>query len=277
MANSLSVIIPCKNERRNIRPCIESAQLVADEVLIADSGSTDGTLDIVREIGGCRIIEREYIHSGDFKNWAIPQAKHSWVMILDADERITADLAKEIREMMSRGPNLDGYWVYRNNYLFGHRVRYGGWGYDTVLRLFHRDIGRYVGDTDHAEVEVTSGRVGTLRGRLEHYTTWSYDQCLRKTERYTDWQARVWHAQGRKPSLVRLVLNGPLRFLRSYIFHLGFLDGSIGFQIGMLNGIYSYLKQARLWQLHYGLSQPDPEAHRNSHPEAKANQTSRAA
>ena len=87
MANSLSIIIPCKNERRNIRPCIESARLVADEVLIADSGSTDGTLDIVREIGGCRIIEREYIHSGDFKNWAIPQAQHSWVMILDADER----------------------------------------------------------------------------------------------------------------------------------------------------------------------------------------------
>ena len=93
----------------------------------------------------------------------------------------------------------------------------------------------------------------------------------------SDWQARVWHAQGRKPSLARLVFNGPLRFLRSYIFHLGFLDGSIGFQIGMLNGIYSYLKQARLWQLHYGLSQPDPEAHRNLPPESQANPTSRAA
>ena len=94
---SLSVIIPCKNERENIVACIASARQVADEVLVADSGSTDGTLEIARELG-CRIIEREYGTSGDFKNWAIPQAAHEWVFILDADERITPELADEIRE-----------------------------------------------------------------------------------------------------------------------------------------------------------------------------------
>lgn len=275
--NSLTVIIPCKNERRNIRPCIESAKLVADEVLIADSGSTDGTLEIVREMGGCRIVEREYIHSGDFKNWAIPQARHAWVLIVDADERITSALAKELRQMLAEVPEADGYWVCRNNYLFGHRVRHGGWGHDTVLRFFRRELGRYVGDTDHAEVAVSTGRVGTLRSRLDHYTTWSYEQYLRKMERYTDWQAQVWHAQGRKPSLLKLVSNGPLRFLRSYVLHLGFLDGSIGFQVAMLHGIYSYLKQARLWQLHHGLRQPDPESGRNVDSQGSPEVVSRAA
>src|SRR6478752_10802211 len=96
MSSKLSVIIPCKNERENISACVACARQVADEVLVADSGSTDGTLEIARSLG-CRIIEREYGTSGNFKNWAIPQAAHEWVFILDADERITRELAEEIR------------------------------------------------------------------------------------------------------------------------------------------------------------------------------------
>ena len=99
--NKLTVIIPCKNEREHIGACIRSAQQVADEVLVADSGSTDGTLEIARELG-CRIIEREYRTSGDFKNWAIPQAAHEWVLILDADERMT--LAAGRRNSPRAGP-----------------------------------------------------------------------------------------------------------------------------------------------------------------------------
>src|SRR4051794_749152 len=99
MSSQLSVVIPCKNERDNIRACIASARQVADEILVADSGSTDGTLEIARELG-CRIIEREYGTSGEFKNWAIPQAAHEWVFILDSDERITRELAKEIRDTL---------------------------------------------------------------------------------------------------------------------------------------------------------------------------------
>jgi (heptosyl)LPS beta-1,4-glucosyltransferase len=89
----LTVLIPCKNERLNIKDCIESVRGIADEILIADSGSTDGTLEIVRGLGGCRIIEREYVNSANFKNWAIPQAKHEWVLVVDADERVTPELA----------------------------------------------------------------------------------------------------------------------------------------------------------------------------------------
>src|SRR5262245_425564 len=114
MASKLTVIIPCKNERENIRACVARALLVAADVLVADSGSTDGTLEIARGLG-CRIIEREYVTSGDFKNWAIPQATYEWVFILDADERITPQLADEIRATLSE-PKNDGYWVYRLNH-----------------------------------------------------------------------------------------------------------------------------------------------------------------
>src|SRR6185295_2804561 len=149
MAAKISVIIPCKNERENIVACVVSARQVADEVLVADSGSTDGTLEIAHNLG-CRIIEREYGTSGDFKNWAIPQAANEWVFILDADERITAELATEIRDELVE-PGHDGYWVFRLNHFMGHPIRRGPWGNDSCLRLFRRDSGRYVGPNDHAE------------------------------------------------------------------------------------------------------------------------------
>src|SRR3954469_21932669 len=133
MSSKLTVIIPCKNERENIGACVVSARQIADEVLVADSGSTDGTLEIARDLG-CRIIEREYGTSGDFKNWAIPQATHEWVLILDADERITPELAAEIRGELVK-PRHAGFWVYRRNHFMGHAVYHGPWRNDRCLRL----------------------------------------------------------------------------------------------------------------------------------------------
>lgn len=250
MSAKLTVIIPCKNERENIGPCVASARQVADEVLVADSGSTDGTLELTRELG-CRIIEREYGTSGDFKNWAIPQAAHEWVFILDADERITPALANEIRTVLE-SPQQAGYWVYRRNHFMGHPIRFGPWRNDRCLRLFERDSGRYVGATDHAEVKLTRGRPGKLREQLTHYTCDSYSQYLPKVERYANVQARIWHAQGRRATLLNLLFRLPLRFVQGYVWRLGFLDGLAGLQVCMLVAYLSWLKQAYLWQLTCG-------------------------
>ncbi len=255
----LTVIVPCKNEENNIRGCIESFAAIADEILIADSGSTDATLQIVQQIGGCRVVEREYVHSGDFKNWAMQHATHDWVLIVDADERVTPQLADEIRSVLSEPPRADGYWIYRENYFMGHRIRYSGWQSDRCLRLFRRSCGMYVGDTDHAEVEIRTGRVGRLRHRLQHYSYWSYDGFFRKFNRYTSWQAKVWQAQGRRPNYCRMLLTVPTRFLWLYIVRLGFLDGMVGLQICMLSAFYSFMKRARLWELTAGLPQPCPD------------------
>jgi FkbM family methyltransferase len=250
MPTQLSAIIPCKNERDNIRACIVSARQVADEVLVADSGSTDGTLEIARELG-CRIIEREYGTSGDFKNWAIPQAKHEWVFILDADERITAELSQEIRDAICE-PKNDGYWVYRLNHFMGHPICHGPWRNDRCLRLFRRDIGRYVGPTDHAEVKLSSGTVGRLNERLVHYTCTSYTQYLPKISRYADVQAQLWKEEGRQPKLLQLLFRFPTRFIQGYVLRFGFLDGLAGLQVCALVAYLSWLKQACLWQLQSG-------------------------
>src|SRR4026207_1074127 len=104
---NLTVLIPCKDEIQHIRACIDSVRPIADEILIADSGSTDGTLEAVRRLGDCRVIEREYVNSADFKNWAIPQAAHEWVLVVDADERVTPELAGEIQRLLANDPPCD--------------------------------------------------------------------------------------------------------------------------------------------------------------------------
>ena len=162
MFHPLTVIIPCKNEREHLAACVASAKQLAADVLVADSGSTDGSLEIARALG-CRVIEREYRTSGDFKNWAIPQAANPWVLILDADERITPELAAEISRVLER-PKHDGYRIRRRNHFLGHPIRFGPWRNDDCLRLFRRDVGRYVGPTDHAEVVISTGKVGWLDG-----------------------------------------------------------------------------------------------------------------
>ncbi len=250
MGQLLTVIIPCKNERANIEACVESARMVADEIIVADSGSDDGTLEMVQQMDDCRIIAREYRTSGDFKNWAIPQSLHPWVLILDADERITSSLADEIGQLLQTDPDRDGYWIYRNNRLLGHCVRHTNWSRDKVLRLFRRDLGRYQGPSDHGEVALTVGRVGRLRCRIDHDTFKSWGEWLQKVDRYSRLQARQWVAAGRRPSLLRMLAHPPLRFLRDYIVYRGFLDGLVGLQISWSSAFYSFLKQARLWELH---------------------------
>jgi len=257
MKEKLTVIIPCKNERNNIGACIDSARRVADEVLVADSGSTDGTLEIVRQLGGCRVIQREYVNSGNFKNWAIPQAGHPWVLIVDADERFTQPLADEINFLLAVGPAHQGYYLYRTNYFLGRRVRFSGWRGDKVLRLFRRDLGRYAGESDHAQLELASGNAGYLKHPLQHFTYWTLDQYFLKFHRYTVQSAQNKHAAGRRASYGRMLLAPPLRFLHCYVVRLGFLDGMTGLQVCALAAMATFVKQARLWELDHALPQAD--------------------
>lgn len=271
MAAKLTVLIPCKDERRNIRPCIESVLDIADELLIADSGSTDGTLDIVQEMmsefhGDWRIVEREYVNSADFKNWAIPQAKHPWVLVVDADERVPPQLAEEIRQTLAAPPaEIDGYWIGRDNHYLGHRIRHCGWNTDDVLRLFRREHGHYQTRWVHAEVEIEDSRTQRLNTAFLHYTTWSTDDYLKKMNRYAAWGALNFRDEkGRKTAkFLPMISRAPLRFLQLYVLRLGFLDGIPGLQVCMFTAFYSFLKQAKLWELRSAIRQPDPEAFRH--------------
>ncbi len=254
MKQPLTVLVPCKDESLNICACIESFHQIADEILIADSGSSDDTIALAKRYDKVRVVQREYRTSGDFKNWAIPMAAHRWVLIVDADERITPDLSAEIVDVLTRGAAHDGYWIFRENHFMGHRLKYGDARRDAVIRLFLRDQGRYEGPSDHGEVKIASGKVGRLKNRMTHYSIWDYDQLFEKFHRYTSLQAAQWHEQGRSTSYFKLLVRPAFRFFREYILQGAILDGKAGLQTSWLAAFYCFSKQARLWTLTHGKS-----------------------
>jgi glycosyltransferase involved in cell wall biosynthesis len=261
MRVKLTVIIPCKNEGTNIRACIEAVRPIADEILIADSGSSDDTLDIVRQMGDCRIVEREYVHSANFKNWAIPQAEHPWVLIVDADERVTEELADEIRQVLqSPKADIDGYWIGRKNHFLGYHIAHCGWNSDDVLRLFRRDEGRYRERWVHAEVVLDKQRVRRLKQPFNHYTAWSSEQHWHKLNRYATWGALNQRDEGHRTTLFSMVFRAPLRFLQLYVLRLGFLDGIPGLHVCAYTAFYVFMKQARRWELDHAKQQHEVES-----------------
>ena len=241
----ISVIVPTFNEEENIQECLESVTW-ADEILVVDSFSKDRTLEIARRFTD-RILQREYVNSASQKNWAIPQARHDWVMVVDADERVTPGLRDEIRALLAEGPKRSGYVIRRVNHFLGRRINHGGWARDRVLRFWDRRTGRYQEKEVHADVEV-EGSVGELTHPLLHITFRSWDSYLKKIDRYTSWGADEYLKKGRSATLLDLVLRPPARFLKRYVLQLGFLDGIPGLMITGIDTWVVFVKYARLWE-----------------------------
>lgn len=246
MNEPLTVIVPTYNEERSIRACLESVQW-ADEILVVDSFSTDDTLEIAGPL--CtRIIQREYNNSASQKNWAIPQAAHRWVMILDSDEQVSPALQQEIRGLMKSRPPLEGYVIKRLNHFHGKPIRHGGWGRDRVLRLFDKEKGRYQEKHVHAEVEVQGG-TGELENYILHDTFRGFDDYLRKINRYTAWGAADLRQKGRRAWAPDVFLRPMGRFLKRYILQGGFLDGAEGLMVTGIDTYATFLKYAKLWEM----------------------------
>ncbi len=244
----LSVIIPCKNEQQNIGDCLRSLQGLADEIIVADNGSTDATLEIVAAIGGCRVIEREFIGYASFKNWALPQAAHEWVLMVDADERVTPELAEEIRTLLSGDPECDAYGVSFDNYFLGHHIRYCGWNTPEVKRLLRKSACRYNDRQIHESVEVATGKIGSLRQRFQHFTARDLEAYVRKVVRYGRLDGDDRYQRGKRPSYLFTLCHAPLRFLQLYILRGGFRDGFPGLVVCMTVAFYTFMKDARLWE-----------------------------
>jgi glycosyltransferase involved in cell wall biosynthesis len=194
-----------------------------------------------------KILQHEYLNSAAQKNWAIPLAKHPWVLIVDADERVTPSLAAEIQTILQQ-PEEDGYWIRRRNFFLGKEIRHGEWRSDRVLRLFHRDRGRYQNKHVHAEIEIT-GRVGRCGNLLDHYSFRGLDDFFRKAGRYSAWGAMNAQDAGKRGNGWRIFGHPAGHFVKSYIIKRGFLDGTEGLVIALMASVASFLKYARLWEL----------------------------
>jgi glycosyltransferase involved in cell wall biosynthesis len=259
VAASLTVIVPTYNEEGNIRECLESVRW-ADDIFVVDSFSQDRTLEIAREYTD-HIVQHEYVNSATQKNWAIPQASGDWLMVLDADERVTPELRARIEAILADGTDLDGFYIRRMTVYFGRLIRHCGWHRDYLVRLWRNGKGRYEDLDVHADV-IVDGTVGTIHEHILHYTYRSLADYMERFDRYTTWSANDLHRQGKRASWVNLFLRPIWRFIRMYVLRHGFLDGKHGLVLCTFAAFSVFAKYAKLWERRLGAAAalPGPEA-----------------
>ncbi len=241
---SISVIIITHNEEKNILACLESVKW-ADEIVVVDSFSTDNTKKLAEEFGA-RIFQAKWQGYGKQKNYALSCASMDWILSLDADERVTPELAEEI-QVVIQNHEIDGYQICRKAYFLNKWIRHSGWYPDYCLRLFRKGRGVFAEKQVHEYVEL-NGKMGRLKGAMLHYTDNNLNHYLTKLVRYTSLAADELSVRNKKASLGDLIARPLFIFLKMYILKKGFLDGMHGFILAVLSSFYVFVKYAKLWE-----------------------------
>jgi len=240
-------VIAAHNESANIEACIASVEWTS-EVIVVENDSMDDTVDRAKS-AGATVISPPFTTIGAARNQAILRAKTPWIIVLDADERCTPELAKEIQETV-RTTDAQAFRVPRRNFFLGKEIRHGGWGggKDRPIRLFRRDL-RYDTSQVHEHVDVPAGtRTAELRNSLLHYTYTSLDQYFEKFDRYSRQWAEQNYARGRRATAAGVFFKPPARFVSMYLLKGGFRDGASGLVLACLAAASVMAKYARLWE-----------------------------
>jgi glycosyltransferase involved in cell wall biosynthesis len=243
---SLSVIVITHNEARNIEACLRAANF-ADQLVVLDSGSTDDTLKIAASLGAEVSTAPDWRGFGIQKNRALALATSDWVLSLDADERVTAQLQAEILACLA-APVFDVYSFPRLSSYCGQYMRHSGWYPDRVTRLFRRNAACFSEDLVHERL-VTSLPVGQLQSSLMHESFLNFEAVLDKANRYSSAGAQILRDKGRSASIGKAVGHGIWAFIRTYFLRFGFLDGKMGFVLAVSNAEGTYYRYLKLWLL----------------------------
>jgi glycosyltransferase involved in cell wall biosynthesis len=256
----LSAVVVAQDEEAMLPDCLASLRF-CDEVLVIDGGSRDRTREAATA-GGARVIERAFDHFSAQHEFAREQARGSWVLSIDADERVTPELARRAREIADAPPDQPGpvaWAIPFKNHFRGVWLRHGGLWPDRHLRLFRRDRCRYDPALRVHEKLLVHGPLGELEAPVLHYSWSSLAHCLRKSERYAEQAALALHQQGERATAFDLVLRPLWRLLRGYVLRLGFLDGQAGAVVAFARAYELYARSARLWELsRFPDAQKDP-------------------
>lgn len=243
---SISVVIITFNEERNLALCLTSVAGVADEIIVADSYSTDNTISIAESFNA-RVIQREFTGYSDQKNFATSQAVNDWILSLDADEVLSAELRDSILKIKAN-PALPAYRMARLTNYCGKWIKHCGWYPDRQLRLYNRTKGRWQEKKVHEywALNDKDGQIGELKGDIMHYSFNSVEEHIKKIEKYTDLAAQAAADEGRDPGMGRVIMSPVWHFFSEYFLKLGFLDGFYGYTICRLSAYSAYKKYSKM-------------------------------
>jgi len=241
----VSVVIAAHNEAANIEACVASVSWAA-ETIVVENDSTDDTAALARKAGAV-VTNPPFTTIGRARNAAIEMAASPWILVVDADERCTPDLARELTAIAAAGSAMRAYRVPRRNFFLGEEIRHGGWERDRPLRFFQRDL-RYDDRKVHEGVRI-DGPVGETRGALLHFPYASLSAYIAKLNRYSSDWAEQNFAKGRRAGVLSALVRGRLRFASMYLLRLGFLDGERGLLLARLAEESVMAKYAKLREM----------------------------
>jgi glycosyltransferase involved in cell wall biosynthesis len=244
LVTKLSVTIITLNEAAHIEACLASVAW-ADEVLVVDSGSTDGTPERARAVGA-RVLVRDWPGYAAQKNLAAAEAAHDWILSIDADERVSPALAAEIQTLLTSTPAAAGFRMPRVTWHLGRWIRTTDWYPDYQLRLYDRRRARWKATRVHESVE-TDTRPARLREDLEHFAYRDIAHHHATMDRYTTLASMEMFDAGRRAGVLDLTIHPAAAFVRNYLLRRGIVDGVPGLIISVMNAYYVFLKFAKLW------------------------------
>jgi glycosyltransferase involved in cell wall biosynthesis len=241
----ISAVIVVRNEESQITDCLNELNWLG-EIVVVDTGSTDRTVELAKRITS-HVYEKEFCGFGDAKNYGLRHATGSWIISLDADERIPAELREEIEEAVRMEDAKDGYYIPRKPFFLGRPIRHGGWFPGHVMRLFRRGKGACTFRKVHEEVLLT-GEAGYLKNCILHHTDPNLYHYLIKLNHYTTLAAEELVENKASFRFFRLLCGPPFMFVKMYFIKLGFLDGMRGFLLAVLSACHVFVKYAKLWE-----------------------------
>jgi glycosyltransferase involved in cell wall biosynthesis len=248
---SLSVCSVSYNEEWIIGKTLSAVKDIADEIILVDSGSTDRTVEIAKSLGAKVFEVAPYRGCGLQKNEAIERCTGDWILFLDADEVVTDELKEEIVRIMNSPESADVYKVRFESYCFGRLVKYGGWSAFYKVRFFKNGGGKFSPHIIHSYFETRENAlVEKIHQNIKHYTYKDITHYINKTNRYTNEKALMLYERGKRPNAIKLFFSPLLRFIKSYFFKRGCLDGVDGLVMSLLGSWYAvlqYLKLREVW------------------------------
>jgi glycosyltransferase involved in cell wall biosynthesis len=232
------------NEEENVKRYVESLSF-ADEIIFVDSLSNDNTVAIAKEMG-VTVIQNEFKDFSSQRNFAISQAKNDWITFFDLDEIVTSELEEEIKSVVTSDNQNVAYFVKRNFFFLGKRIKYGGWQNDKVIRVFNKNYCKYNGNLVH-EVVAANGKVSFLKNCVNHYSYKDFDNYNNKLNHYSKLQAETLYQKNKRPNVYHFLFRPLYRFFWQYIYRLGILDGKQGYILAYVHSFSVFKRYLQLW------------------------------